>query len=318
MENSNAQRTASRELRQRTWDWLTALSPVVMMMVVNYRPQSVWAMLAAAGGFFAVNILWYNLRLMPCRLGAALLCGVLVACCVSSTTAVWLTAIAGMVGGMVVVIPSLLERWFPTHSFYCPVYLPAMVGYLTVRYVFSARFAGFSLPVMWEQADVVASATPLAALWGGAPEESLKHLFWNVDAGSIGGGPAIAVLLGLAYLWLCRRAHPLTVSAMLATVALLSWQIWGQPWYALLAGGTLLAAVLAGDEGITSMGWKGRLTAGVLVGAVTVFCRARWQIDGAALGLVVVGVLMPLLQMVYGKMYRFARTQMEKFAKTEN
>lgn len=301
----------------RAWDWLTALSPLLLMMVVNYRWSAVWAVVTAAAGYLAALVLWQWLGLLPLHGAPALLCGVLVACCLPSDVPVWLSAAAGLAGGAVAVLPTLINRLLKKEELSCPVYFPALVGYLTVRYAFAAQFSAFSLPVMWARTDAVASATPLAALGQPVSEETLSRLFWGFDAGSMGGGPVPAVLLGFVYLVLRRRVSPLPAATMVGSVALLSHLWWGQPLYGLLVGGTLPAAVLVGDEGFLHVGWKGRLVAGAAAGVATVLCRLWWSVDGAAIGVLAAGAVTPLLHLSYHGLCRFIRYLWEKFAKSE-
>lgn len=302
----------------RAWDWLTALSPMLLMMVVNYHWSPVWAVVTAAAGYVAVAVLWHHLKLLPLHVAPALLCGVLVTCCLPSSAPVWLSAMAGLLGGAVMVVPALVNRLAKKDLLSCPVYFPALVGFLAVRGLFAPQFAAFSLPAMWETTDVVASATPLASLGQPVSQEAMSHLFWGFEAGSMGGGPAPAVLLGFVFLLIRRRVSPLPAATMVGTVALLSYLLWQQPLYALLAGGTLLAAVLVGDEGFLPVGWKGRLVTGAVAGVVTVLCRLWWGMDGAAVGVLAAGVLTPILHLCYHGLCRFAVYLREKFAKTEN
>lgn len=302
----------------RAWDWLTALSPMLLMMLVNYRWSAVLAVLTAAAGYLAVTVLWQWARLMPLHAAPALLCGVLAACCLPANAPTWLAACAGVAGGVVIGIPALINRFAGKDVLSCPVYFPALCGYLAVRYGFASYFTGFSLPVMWARADGVASATPLAALGDPEGQESLSRLFWGLDAGSMGGGPVPALLLGFAYLLLRRRLHPLPAAGMLGAVALLSWRLWDSPLYALLGGGTLLAAMLVGDESFVHVGWKGRLTRGVAAGVVTVLCRWRWHTDGAAVGVLTAALLTPILHVMYHGLCRLTRFLVRKFVKSEN
>lgn len=302
----------------RAWDWLTALSPVLLMMVVNYRWSAVTAVLCAAAGSLATTAVWHGLSLMPLHVAPSLLCGVLVACCLPAGAPVWLAALAGVIGAFVTAVPALVNRLTKKDLLSCPVYFPALAGYLAVRYAFATYFSAFSLPVMWARTDAVASATPLAALGNPEAQESLSHLFWGFDAGSMGGGPVPALLLGFAYLMLRRRVRLLSSAGMLGAVSLLSWMLWDSPLYALLGGGTLLAAVLVGDESFVHVGWKGCLVCGVTAGAVTVLCRLRWGMDGAAVGLLTAGVLTPLLHAIYHGLCRFVVYLRQKFAKSEN
>lgn len=289
----------------RAWDWLTALSPVLLMMLVNYRWSALVAVLTASAGYLSVTAMWQWLSLMPLHLAPALLCGVLVACCLPATTPLWLAAVAGVVGGVVIGIPALINRWTKKELLSCPVYFPALSGYLTVRYAFARYFGTFTLPVMWARADTVASATPLATLDNPAAQENVSRLFWGFDAGSMGGGPAPALLLGFAYLLLRRRVRPISTVGMVATVALLSLTLWGSPLYAVLGGGTLLAALLVGDESFVHVGWKGRLACGVTAGVVTVLCRLWWHMDGAAIGVLAAALLTPVLHVIYHALCRY-------------
>ena len=79
-----------------------------------------------------------------------------------------------------------------------------------------------------------------------------------------------------------------------------------------------LAVVLVGDEGFVHVGWKGRLVAGATAGAVTVWLRQRYGVDGSALGLLLAGALTPVLHVSYHGLCRFIRFLREKFAKSEN
>ena len=302
----------------RAKDWLVALSPLLLMMVVNYRWSAVWAVLTAAAGYLAVMVGWHRLGLMPRRVVPALVCGVLVTACLPAAIPFWVAAMAGLLAAIVAVIPSLVNRLAKRDLLSCPVFFPALSGYLLTRWLFSARFAVYTLPWMWERIDTVASATPLTGLGNPDSAARLPHLFWGFEAGSMGNGPAMAVLFGFCYLLLCRRAQILSSAAMGGTVFLLSWLCWGMPTYSLLAGGTLLAIVLVGDEGFVHVGWKGRLVAGATAGAVTVWLRQRYGVDGSALGLLLAGALTPVLHVFYHGMCRFIRFLREKFAKSEN
>ena len=283
----------------RAKDWLAALSPLFLMMLVNYRWSAVWAVITATAGYLAVTVGWDRLGLMPRRVAPALLCGVLVTACLPADAPIWLGGAAGLFAATVAVLPPLYNRVSKQRFLSVPVYLPAMAGYLLTRWAFSARFTAYALPLMWERVDAVTSATPLAAL--GQPEAAaqMPHLFWGFEAGSMGQGPAVAVFFGFVFLLLRRRVQLLSPAAMAASVFLLSWMCWGMPLYSMLAGGTLLALALAGDEGMVHVGWKGRLAYGATAGVVTVLCRLWWGVDGAAVGLLLAGVLIPVLHVIY-------------------
>lgn len=303
----------------RWWDWLTALSPLLLMMVYNYGLPAVWTVLGAAGGYLAVSAVW-RLACMPgFHLAPALVCGTLVAACLPATAPVWVALVAGAVGGCVVGVPYAADWLARKPLFACPVYLPALTGYLTVRWLFATHLVGATVPAVWTQPDAVAGVTPLAAMAAGeVAAERLHWMFWGFDVGSMGSGPVLAILLGGAFVVLRRRANPLSPLMMLAAVAVAFQWRYALPTYGLLAGGAVLAALLLGDGVLVRVGWKGQLVAGVLAGGVTVFCRLRYGTDGAAVGVLLACVTTTVLLFVY----RLFRPQLlllvQKFAKSKN
>lgn len=301
----------------RAKDWLTALSPLILMMVVNYHWSAVWTVLTATAGYLATTVCWQWLRLLPCRVAPALLCGVLVACCFPSAVPLWLPAAAGVAAAVFAVMPSLINYWSRREMLSCPVYVAPLAGYLLLRLLLPAYFIAFAQPMMWTPVDGVAGATPLASLGHPDTATALPQLFWGFAAGSMGGGPAPAVLLGGVYLLLRRRLHWIPVVTMSAVVVLLSWCIWDMPLYALLGGGTLLAAVLLGDEGFSRVGWKGHLAAGVLAGVATVLCRLWWGTDGAAVGVLLAALLLPPTHLLYHWLAPYLRVLLGKIKKSE-
>ncbi len=315
--------TAEKEELDRYGDWLTALSPLLMMMVVNYGWTAVWTVLCAAVGYLGGMKLWHLVRVTSFHPVPALVCGVLVACCLPTQSPLWLSALAGLVGAVVSGIPPLMGRVVKRVAFVCPVYLPALVGYLTVRWAFADRFARVILPAMGVRADVVAGATPLVTMGAdGVTTERLHWMFWGYESGSMGSGPALALFFGCAYLLLRRRVQPLPMAGMLLVVAgAFQWR-WGTPAFGLLAGGTLLAAMLLGDGVLLRMErrekWIAGTVAGVIAGAVTVFYRMRWAVDGAAVGVLVACLLTTVAFLLYPVFWRLVRYLREKFAKSEN
>lgn len=299
-------------------DWLTALSPMLLMMVVYHRWAAVWAVVCATAGYAAAMVLWCWLLAQPVHIAPALLCGVVVAACLPATTAVWVAALAGLVAGVAAVLPLLAARLCKDDSIICPLYFPALTGYVVVRYACAAQFAHYTLPVMWAASEGAVSAAPLTALSRGVETaESVHRLFWGFTAGSMGGTCTVALLLGFIYLLLCRRVRLWAPMAMVAVVSALSWCFWSAPAYGLLIGGTLLAALLMGEGSFVFVGWKGQLCAGVLAGGVTVACRLWWGMDGSAVGVLAAGLLIPVLHIAYHAVWPWVVVLAHKFAKTE-
>ena len=303
----------------RSWDWLTALSPLLLMMVYNYGLPAVWAVLGAAAGYLAVSVLWRLIRVPGFHLAPALVCGTLVAACLPATAPAWVAMVAGAVGGCVAGIPYGVDWLAHKPLFSCPVYLPALTGYLSARWLFATHLVGATLPAMWTPPDAVAGATPLAAMAAGSVDAQRLHwMFWGFDVGSMGSAPMLAILLGGTYLVLRRRANVLSPLAMLAVVALaFQWRL-RLPAYGLLSGGAVLAALLLGDGVFVRVGWKGQLTAGLIGGGVTVFCRLRYGVDGAAVGVLIACVATTILLFVYRLLRPRVLLLVQKFTKSKN
>lgn len=310
--------SAEQEELNRSWDWLTALSPLLLMMVVNYRWTAVWTVLFAAIAYLGGMKLWHLIHVTSFHPAPALVCGVLVACCLP-TGSLWLSALAGLVGAAVSGLPVLLGRVIKKKPVACPVYLPALVGYLVVRWAFAARFARTILPAMGVRADAVAGATPLVTMGEAAvTPDRLRWMFWGYESGSMGSGPAVAVLLCCGYLLLRRRVRPIPTAAMLFLVAVTSWIWQGTPAFGVLVGGSLLAAVLLGEGALIPVGWKGQLFSGAVAGIVAVWCRLFYHTDGAAVGVVLSCVLTTAAYFFYPTFRRFVAFLREKFAKYKN
>ena len=303
----------------RSWDWLTALSPLLLMMVYNYGLPAVWAVLGAAAGYLAVSVLWRLIRVPGFHLAPALVCGTLVAACLQATAPDWVAMVAGAVGGCVAGIPYGVDWLAHKPLFSCPVYLPALTGYLSARWLFATHLVGATLPAMWTPPDAVAGATPLAAMAAGSVDAQRLHwMFWGFDVGSMGSAPMLAILLGGTYLVLRRRANVLSPLAMLAVVALAFQWRFRLPAYGLLSGGAVLAALLLGDGVFVRVGWKGQLTAGLIGGGVTVFCRLRYGVDGAAVGVLIACVATTILLFVYRLLRPRVLLLVQKFTKSKN
>ena len=306
-------------LPDHSWDWLAALSPLLLMMVYNYGLSAVWAVLGTAVGYLAIAASWRLIGIPGFHLAPALVCGTLVAACLPATAPAWVALIAGMVAGGMAGVPAWLNRWRHKTLFSCPVYLPALTGYLSVRWLFGGQLVGATLPSMWTPPDAVAGATPLAAMSeGGVAAERLRWMFWGFDVGSMGAGPLLAILLGGLFLLMRRRVGYVAPAVMLTVVAFAFLCHFAMPIYGVVAGGTVLAALLLGDGVLLPMGWKGQLASGLIGGGVTVFCRLRYGVDGAAVGVLIACVATTILLLVY----RLLRPQLlllvQKFAKSKN
>ena len=311
-------RQAFREKLDISRDWLTALSPLVLIMMVNYPWSAVLRVLVAAGGHLAVTFLWRVVKATYFHPVPSLVCGVLMACCLPSTVPLWVALVGGCIGGAIEGALAWCNRTFEWKELACPVYLPPFVGFLTVRWLFAAQWSRFVMPALWMPSDTTAGATPLAAVRaGGVDAINAQRLFWGLEPGSMGHGPILALVLGCAYLLLRRRLRSWAPLTMLAVTAIAAGLRWGQPVYGWLLGGTVLAALLLADGDVTCLGWKGQLVLGFVAGMVTVCCLS-WGADGSAAGVLLACVLVPFLRLLYHKCWAWMPFVKEKFRKSEN
>ena len=147
------------------------------------------------------------------------------------------------------------------------------------RWVAPLSYQSFFNPNL---ADAVTSATPLAALKGGALPQGLTLLqdFLGQAGGSMGEVSAFALLLGGCYLLVRKVISPRIPLAFLLTVAVLtflfpkgnprlSWMLWQ-----LCSGGVMLGAIFMATDYTTSpVNPRAQIVFGVGCGALTVFIR---------------------------------------------
>jgi electron transport complex protein RnfD len=305
---------------ERTLDWLTALLPLLLTSVIYYRGQALALHVTATGGYLMATLLlgwasktpWTALRIAP-----ALLCGLMAAFCLPATAPWWLAALLGGVAAAAQSAPAFIARVKPTWRIAQPLVHPVLLAYLLIRLFFAAHLDDYTLPVQFIPVDGVASATPLAALSGGEPE-TLWRLLFGIHAGTIGEGCAVAILFSAAYLILRRRIRLIAPACLIATVAILSWPLWGAigyTLYAVLAGGLLLAALLFSDACLVPAAPRDQIVIGVIAGVITVLIRriGGWA-EGAAVGVLVAQALVPFLPSIY-KLCRIAWTHIARLAR---
>ena len=294
----------STDLREReyTLDWLTALSPIFLIAFCYYRWQALGVVMMAVTGYLAAAVLLQWAGRMTCRIAPAAATGMLAAFCMPATAPLWAAALAGGIAAPLTALPTVLERYKRLRPVARPLLRPALVGFLLVRLAFASETTIYTVPLQWASLDSVSTATPLAALGEPLSVGDGTRLLLGLHAGSIGGGCIPVILLAGAYLLLRRRLRLIAPATMLATVALLSWLVWGTPVYGVLAGGTVLAAVLVADRKYAPAAYGEQAVAGVVAGGMTVLLRGVAGMDGAAAGVLLAGALTP----VYGGFLRWS------------
>ncbi len=298
-----------RELydRERSLDWLTGLFPLWLIAVVYYRWAAVLPVLPAMAGFVAVCLLLYRTERPVDWLLPALVTGGLIVFCLPAGVPLWAPALAGCVAGLTAALPELLSRRFAGKPFARPLLQPALVGIVLLWLLFPDRMDTFTMPAQWVSADGTTAATSLAGLGDKAQAVPIMRLFFGVYPGAMGQTCSPVVLMAGLYLGLRRRLRLIAPACMLGAVALLSWIVWGQPLYGLLAGGTLLAALLLADRTVAPAQYGLQAVTGCLAALVGVLLRRYTQTDGMAAGVLVACGLVPLLAFLGRLCARFGR-----------
>lgn len=278
--------------RERALDWLTAASPVLLMAFCYYRWAAVWLALLAAAGYLAVAELLQWVGIGRRDTATAVAVGMLTACFLPAAAPLWVAAIAGAAGALWAGLPELLSRWLPAAH---PLTSPVPVGVLLVRWAFPARVLAFELPRLWAPLDATPVSTSLLPLWQ-SEQYPMEHLLFGIREGAVGEACIPILLLAAGYLLIRRRVRLVPSAVMLATVSLLSWAVWGLPWHGLLAGSTVLAALVLADEHYAPVTIGAQCVAGVVAGGVTVLLRATVAADGCVVGVLLACLLTP----VYG------------------
>lgn len=304
---------------ERVLDWLTALLPIFLISVIYYRGQALALHVTAVGGWLMAALLLAWATKTPCtelRIAPALLGALTAAFFLPAGAPWWLSALLGGVTAVVGSVPTLVARVKPHWPLARPLVHPALLAFILVRIVFPVRVADYTMPAQFIPVDGVAQATPLVALRGGEAAD-LWQLLFGIHAGAIGETCAVAILLTALYLILRRRVRLIAPACLLATVALLSWGIWGAigyALYALLAGGVLFAALLFADGATAPAAPRDQIVVGVVAGVITVLIRrfGGWT-EGVAVGVLAAQMLVPLLPLIY-KICRIVWTHLSRWA----
>ncbi len=292
--------------KERVLDWLTALTPMLIMSLVYYWMDAAALYVTAIGGYLMASVLMARLaavNLAQLRLSPALFCGFLSAFCLPVGSPWWISALMGGVAAVVVMTPLCARRVHATSWLAQPLVQPPLVALVLIRLLFPAAFSLYQMPEQFAALDTTGLAAPFAAWGETAPPTDWWRLWFGAYGGAIGQTCVAAVLLAGAYLLIRRRLRLIAPACMLAVIAALSWMLWGEAWYALYAlfiGGVVFAALLLADKTYAPKAPLDQAIVGCVAGAVTVLLwqRTSWT-EGAALGVLVAELLTPCLPFLY-------------------
>lgn len=243
------------------------------------------AVSVASAILFEYLIQRYMLKVKPTHLdGSALLTGLLLAFCLPSNIPFPLV----MIGALAAVGIGKMTFGGLGNN----IFNPALVGRVFLFISFPVAMTAWPEPGQWmSYTDAVTGATPLGLMKEGLatktvaeimPEvPSFLHLLMGKTMGSAGEVSALALLLGMLYMFYRKIISwhiPITI---LATVAIFTGILWlanpdrfADPLFHLLTGGLMLGAIYMATDYVTSpMTGRGMIIYGVGIGIVTVLIR---------------------------------------------
>ncbi len=170
------------------------------------------------------------------------------------------------------------------------------------------------------KADIVTSATPLAAMHQGQmPEESVLDLFLGNVGGCIGETSALLLLIGFGYLLIRKIITPRIPLCFIGTVAALTFLfpmgndrlLWSAS--QVLSGGLLLGAIFMATDYVTSPITKwGQAIYGIGCGLLTVAIRYFGSYnEGVSYAILVMNACVVLLDRI-GRPKKFGAVRKEK------
>ena len=299
--------SVSRDLhdRERALDWLTGLFPVLVLALINHGWRTAGLTLLATAGYLCAAVGLQRFEILTAKTVPALVTALAIVFFLPASAPLWIAAIAGGIAAGVAAIPTALSRRFEGEPFARPLLHPVLVGCLFVKSVFPRMIGAYTLPAQWVTPDGSTAVTALEGLFDPAVAVERWRLFFGIYPGGIGDACAAVLLLAGGYLLLRRRIYILPAACMWGTVALLSLFVWGSPLYALLAGSTVLTALLLSDRTTAPDDYGSQATTGVVAGTLTVILRAAFRTDGTVVAALVACAAAPLYPLAERYLKRF-------------
>lgn len=226
--------------------------------------------------------------------GSALLTGLLLAMNLPANLPVW-TVLIGCVAAIGI-------GKMAYGGLGCNIFNPALVGRVFLLLSFPALMTTWPLPMVdrGTYPDAATGATILSQLKAGVVTPDAINIMdkaTGLAGGSLGEVGSLALLLGLAYLLAMRVISWHIPLSIIATAALLSWAIGGDPLVEVLSGGLLLGAIFMATDYVTSpLTHKGMIIYGVAIGAITIVIR-HWGSypEGVSFAILIMNGFTPLI-----------------------
>lgn len=276
-------------------DVLIALMPALIagVIIMGYRASVLALVCVAASVFFEWG--WQKLLKKPTTIGdfSAAVTGLLIALNLPVTLPFWM-AVVGCLFAIVVV-----KQFFGGlgHNFMNPA-LAARAFLLTSwAKPMTTWIKPFEKISLFNNADVISSATPLGVLKEGGELPGYASLFFGNIGGCIGEVSAFAILLGAAWLIYRRVIDGKISAAFLLTLFVLSYAAGKDGLYQILSGGAMLGAFfMATDYVTTPYTKKGEIIFGIGCGFLTFVIR-NWggYPEGVSYSILLMNLLTPII-----------------------
>lgn len=268
---------------------LIALAPAAVAAVAFFGLPALLVIATAVASCEGFEWLWCKLRKTPntaTDLSAAVT-GVLLAFNVPSTLPLYMVVIGSFVA---IILTKMLfggiGRNFAN---------PAIVGRIFLAVAFPVAMTTFVAPsLLFSPADVVSSATPLAAK---AAPLSLLELGLGAHMGVLGETSALALLVGFVYLLATRTISWHVPVTYVGTVALLSLLAGRDPLAQAMSGGLLLGAIFMATDYTTSPATrKGKVVFALGCALITCLIRFWGNLnEGVAYSILFMNLLVPYI-----------------------
>ncbi|MCM1291116.1 MAG: RnfABCDGE type electron transport complex subunit D [Prevotella sp.] len=293
----------NRSTSRAMWNVVIALLPTLAVALVTFGVPALWVTLTAVASCIATE--WLIERFLfrhrnTITDGSALITGLLLAFNLPACIPIWMVIIGSIVAigiakmsfgglGQNIWNPALVGRVFLLISFPAamttwPSTIPSGVLHTTGASI-HAQSGATLLSTLNQSADISTDSVNLSAVLMGQMN------------GSLGEVGSIAILIGLAYLLATRVITWHIPVSILASAALFSWVLGGNPVLDLLAGGLLLGAVFMATDYVTSpMTPKGQIIYGIFIGLITIIIRRYGAYpEGVSFAILLMNSFTPLI-----------------------
>ena len=246
------------------FDVILALIPAAIFGVVVFGFNAALILLITTATALILEFLWNYIFKKPqlTSLLSAGAIGLMLGMCLPSTLPFWMAI-------LITVLAFGFKHLFVFYNLYPTnfIVLPRII----LSAIFPVAMTKFIVPFT---PDAVATATPLASIYGEAAAPSIKMAFFGIHSGSIGETSVFFLLIGAIYLIIRRIINPTVPLCFIGSVALLSLISGQNALLAILSGGLVFAAFFIATDFYTQpQTLMGKIIFGLSLGVVTFIIR---------------------------------------------